>query len=75
MLRHLQSRLREEFGHDLQFYYPPGDVQMVIMRDGEDGAQPVSVNEQTAIVNRAWQLARELVRAHMVRRDGDCFNF
>jgi len=65
MLRHLQTKLREEFGADLQFYYPPGDVQMIILHDSEDGAKPVEPHIHAAIVNRAWQLARDLVASHM----------
>ena len=66
MLRHLQESLREEFGKDLQFYYPPGDVQMVILHEGDDGLEPVSPGVHATIVNRAWQLARDLVASHMV---------
>ncbi|MBR3665051.1 MAG: hypothetical protein IKN64_10450 [Desulfovibrio sp.] len=66
MLRHLQSKLREEFGQDLQFYYPPGDVQMSILRDKENGPEPVEPHIHAAIVNRAWQLARDLVASHML---------
>ena len=65
MLRHLQSKLREEFGQDLQFYYPPGDVQMTILHETEEGPEEVKPQVHAAIVNRAWQLARELVSSHM----------
>ena len=65
MLHHLQESLRKEFGQDLQFYYPPGDVQMIILHDGEEGPEPVNANLHATIVNRAWQLARELVASHM----------
>lgn len=65
MLRHLQQKLRDEFGEDLQFYYPPGDVQMMILHDTEDGLKPVEPHIHAAIVNRAWQLARDLVASHM----------
>ena len=65
MLRHLQSKLRQEFGKDLQFYYPPGDVQLIILHDGKDGPEPVESGLHAAIVNRAWQLARDLVASHM----------
>lgn len=66
MLRHLQSKLREEFGQDLQFYYPPGDVQMSILREKEGVPEPVEPHIHAAIVNRAWQLARDLVASHML---------
>ncbi|MBQ7738907.1 MAG: hypothetical protein IJT59_04575 [Desulfovibrionaceae bacterium] len=65
MLRHLQESLRNEFGRDLQFYYPPGDVQMIILKDGENGPEPVEPGLHASIVNRAWQLARDLVASHM----------
>ena len=65
MLRHLQESLRNEFGQDLQFYYPPGDVQMIILKDGENGPEPVEPGVHASIVNRAWQLARDLVASHM----------
>ncbi|MBQ7585950.1 MAG: hypothetical protein IJU40_06870 [Desulfovibrionaceae bacterium] len=65
MLRHLQASLRQEFGHDLQFYYPPGDVQMVILHEGDNGPEPVEAGMHATIVNRAWQLARDLVSSHM----------
>ena len=65
MLSHLQDSLRKEFGEDLQFYYPPGDVHMVILHDGEEGPEPVEPHVHAAIVNRAWQMARELVASHM----------
>ena len=66
ILHHLQSKLREEFGQDLQFFYPPGDVQMTILHDTEDGPKPVEPHVHAAIVNRAWQLAREVVASHMM---------
>ncbi|MBR4742296.1 MAG: hypothetical protein IK079_05305 [Desulfovibrio sp.] len=66
MLKHLQNSLREEFGHDLQFYYPPGDVQMIILHDGDNGPEPVAPHVHAAIVNRAWKLARDLVASHML---------
>lgn len=65
MLHHLQSAIRAEFGEDIQFFYPPGDVQLVILHDGPFGPEEVSPQIQTSIVNRAWQLAQELVAAHM----------
>ncbi|MCR4667182.1 MAG: hypothetical protein K5657_07800 [Desulfovibrio sp.] len=65
MLKHLQESLREEFGSDLQFYYPPGDVQMVILREKGASCEPVEPSVHAAIVNRAWQLARDLVASHM----------
>ena len=65
MLKHLQEALRQEFGSDLQFYYPPGDVQMVILREKGDSCEEVEPHVHAAIVNRAWQLARDLVASHM----------
>lgn len=65
MLKHLQAQLREEFGQDLQFYYPPGDVQMKILHDSEDGPKAVEPHVHAAIVNRAWKIARDLVESHM----------
>lgn len=65
MLQTLQRSLREEFGTDLQFVYPPGDTQLMILHDGEDGPEPVSPTTQAIIVNRAWQIARDLVAEHM----------
>ena len=64
-LKLLQGCLRREFGEDLQFYYPPGDIHMIILHEGENGPEPVSPQMQAAIVNRAWQMARKLVAAHM----------
>ncbi|MBQ7617616.1 MAG: hypothetical protein IJS50_01950, partial [Desulfovibrio sp.] len=65
MLKHLQARLREEFGQDLRFYYPPGDVQMTILHDTGSGYEEVKPQLHATIVNRAWQIARELVASHM----------
>lgn len=65
MLKTLQNTLREEFGQDLQFFYPPGDTQMIILHEGENGLEPVSPHKQAVIVNRAWQIARDLVAEHM----------
>ncbi|MBE6440999.1 MAG: hypothetical protein J6N67_03885 [Desulfovibrio sp.] len=65
MLLKLQSCLREEFGDDLQFFYPPGDTQMIILHEGEHGPEPVAPGRQACIINRAWQIARDLVAEHM----------
>ncbi|MBQ9452123.1 MAG: hypothetical protein IJU65_02370 [Desulfovibrio sp.] len=65
MLSTLQASLREEFGDDLQFFYPPGDTQMMILHEGEHGLEPVEANTQALIINRAWQIARDLVAEHM----------
>ena len=67
MLRHLQARIREEYGDDISFSYQPGETYVVVMHEGENGPEPVGPQKQTAIMSRAWKITREIVASHMIQ--------
>ncbi len=67
MLRHLQAKIREEYGDDISFSYQPGETYVVVMHEGENGPEPVGPQKQTAIMSSAWKITREIVASHMIQ--------
>ena len=64
MLEHLHSLLRKEYGEDLQFHYIPGSIELVIMKQGENGMEAINSLEKTDIINKAWQISQEVVSSY-----------
>ena len=65
LIETVRQKLREEFGEELEFHYPPGSLDLVIYRRGKDGAAPLSKNEQTDVTSRAWQITLKAVDNYM----------
>ncbi len=63
MLDYLHENLRKEFGDDLDFAYEANGFELQIFRKNEKGNALVNQKERISIVNRAWQLAAELVES------------
>jgi hypothetical protein len=65
MLRYLCQCLCAEYGQDMEFHHQPGGYELIILRKTEDGLVPVSDREKQDIVNRAWEIALEVVAGHV----------
>ncbi len=63
-LGYLHTKLKTEFGEDLEFHYRPGSIELIIMRANKDKVEPIERNEQLDIINKAWQLAQEVVSTY-----------
>ena len=66
MLQHLHTKLRNEYGEDLQFYYLPGSTELIIMKKNENEMIPLERMEQVNLVNRAWQISQEVVSSYTI---------
>lgn len=64
MLQHLHTNIRKEYGEDLQFYYIPGSIELLIMKQGEAKMEVVGKMEHIDIVNRAWQISQDVVNSY-----------
>ncbi len=64
MLSYLHEKLREEFGEDLEFLYIPDCIEVMICRILDDEVKPVEPLEKITILNKAWQLAKDLVDSY-----------
>ncbi len=64
MLAYLQTNLRKEFGEDLEFYYNPGSIEVMICRKNDDETKQVMQMEKIDIVNKAWKISLDLVDSY-----------
>ncbi len=60
----LHERLKDEFGRDLEFFYRPGSIELIMMRQTEGELKPIDRIEQLDIINKAWELAQEVVGSY-----------
>lgn len=61
----VREKIRKDLGEDLEFYYPPGSLDLTIYRKVGNTKLPLSRNETTEITNRAWQLTLRTVDEFM----------
>ncbi len=65
MLRHLQKELCKAFNANLHFLYIPGSIELVITKDVDDKTVSVSRDEHLAVVNKAWDICRQVVASYI----------
>lgn len=56
MVQEVQKELVQEFGDSLVFQYPPGSLEMVILRKTPEGMEEVSPRFRVDVLERAWAL-------------------
>lgn len=61
MVQMVQKALEEAFGEPILFQYPPGSLDLVILREGPNGPTEVSPMEKEVILDRAWQITLDKV--------------
>lgn len=67
LVNEVREKLRETFGEELQFCYPPGSLEVVIYRKTADGKTvPLNKNEQIDATNRAWHIILKTVDTYMI---------
>ncbi len=64
MLDYLHKKLKDKYGADLEFYYYPDSLEVVICRIVDGETIPIDKLERINIVNNSWQLAQELVDSY-----------
>ncbi len=64
MLEYLHTKLREEFGEDLIFYYDPSQIEVMIARKIDNKTIPLPQMEKVNIVNHSWKISQELVDSY-----------
>ncbi|MEG2140919.1 MAG: DVU0524 family FlgM-associated protein [Bilophila sp.] len=56
MVQEVHDELIQEFGDSLVFQYPPGSLEMVILRKTPKGMEEVSPPFRVDVLERAWAL-------------------
>ncbi len=64
MLEYLHRNLRDEFGEDLEFFYMPNAIEVLVCRNIDGEVSQVDKLEKVHIINHAWQLAQDLVDSY-----------
>ncbi len=63
----VKERLNEALGEEVFFRYPPGELDMLIFRKGEDGSETeVPSEEKGRIMGLLWRIAEETVNETML---------
>ena len=62
----VQNRLTEELGETIRFRFFPGELDMRIFKEHQDGLQEVTAEEKTQIMERVWRIAHETVDSTML---------
>ena len=67
VVREVKNRLNEALGEELVFHYPPGELDMVILRNDENnGHKEVSPEEKGKIMGLLWRIAEATVDETML---------
>lgn len=64
VVEEVRKELVKTLGEELSFYYPPGQLELTIVKDGSPG--PVSVEERERILNQLWNIILARVDATML---------
>ena len=66
MICEVRAALRREFGEDLEFQYPPGSLDLLILRKTAEGLKEVSQYEHADITSRAWSVTLSIVDSYVL---------
>lgn len=61
MVKMVQQALQEAFGEPILFQYPPGSLDLIILREGPAGPVEVTPMEKEVILDKAWQVTLDKV--------------
>ncbi|MDL2314431.1 hypothetical protein LJC36_05575 [Desulfovibrio sp. OttesenSCG-928-C14] len=62
----VKDRLKDEFGDDLTFYYPPGSLDFRIVRGEGEEQKEVSADEKRKIMEKLLDITHETVSCSML---------
>lgn len=60
------AAMREEFGEEFQFRYPPAEIDLQVFRTTEQGPEEVTGPEKQAVFKRLWEITLEQVNDTML---------
>lgn len=66
LIREVRAALHKEFGEDLEFQYPPGSLELLILRKTPEGFKEVTQFEHTNITSRAWSVTLEIADSYVL---------
>lgn len=66
VVHEVRERLNTALGETFTFRYPPGELDMRIFREREDGPEEVTSEQKALIVDKLWKIAQETVDATML---------
>ena len=66
VVHEVRERLNNALGETFTFRYPPGELDMRIFREREEGPEEVTPEQKTLIIERLWKIAQETVDATML---------
>ena len=62
----VMQRLNEALGEEILFRFPPGELDMLLFRQGEHGEEELSPEEKGKVMGLLWHIAEETVDATML---------
>ena len=60
------DRLNEALGEEILFRFPPGELDMLLFRRGENGDEELGVEEKGKVMGLLWHIAEEVVNETML---------
>lgn len=61
LVRDIKQRLERETGQELEFTYPPGELEMALFRRADSGPEEIIGEEKHRILNLLWTLTLAMV--------------
>lgn len=63
----VKNRLNTAFGEELFFRYPPGELDIILLRQTEqNGEEELAAEEKERAMNLLWRIAEEVVNETML---------
>ena len=66
VVHEVRQKLNDALGESFSFRYPPGELDMLIFRETEDGPLEVSQEEKKHVLDTLWAVAKETVNQTML---------
>ena len=62
----VKTRLNEALGEEILFRFPPGELDMLLYRKGENGEEELGPEEKGRVMGLLWHIAEETVNETML---------
>lgn len=62
----VKARLNEAIGEEIMFRFPPGELDMLLYRNGENGEEELGPEEKGRVMGMLWHIAEEAVSETML---------
>ena len=62
----VKERLNEALGEEILFRFPPGELDMLLYRHGENGEEELGPEEKGRVMGLLWHIAEETVNETML---------